>query len=144
VSLPANSILIGLSTCRTAFPAQHLRPQGVLSCWPDGLELSRILSGIQRAAQTVFGVYFKRTYSRDTSASSALGVLNDNPLYKSTHSFTHSHVITKRPSCSQSIRSVYALVVNLVHDPCQRLWRNWVDSLVQSSSRAVNEDLIYR
>ena len=27
-------------TCRTAFPAQHLRPSGVLSCWPDGLELS--------------------------------------------------------------------------------------------------------
>ena len=28
-------------TCRTAFPAQHLRPSGVvLSCWPDGLELT--------------------------------------------------------------------------------------------------------
>ena len=26
--------------CRTAFPAQHLRPSGVLSCWPDGLELT--------------------------------------------------------------------------------------------------------
>ena len=24
----------------TAFPAQHLRPLGVLSCWPDGLELT--------------------------------------------------------------------------------------------------------
>jgi len=24
----------------TAFPAQHLRPSGVLSCWPDGLELT--------------------------------------------------------------------------------------------------------
>ena len=23
-----------------AFPAQHLRPSGVLSCWPDGLKLS--------------------------------------------------------------------------------------------------------
>jgi len=29
-----------LLNCRTAFPAQHLRPSGVLSCWPDGLELS--------------------------------------------------------------------------------------------------------
>jgi len=29
-----------LPTCRTAFPAQHLRPTGVLSCLPDGLELS--------------------------------------------------------------------------------------------------------
>ena len=28
------------STCRTAFPAQHLRPSGVLGCWPDGPELS--------------------------------------------------------------------------------------------------------
>jgi len=27
-------------TCRTAFPAQHLRPSGVLSCWTDGLELT--------------------------------------------------------------------------------------------------------
>jgi len=27
-------------TCRTAFPAQHLRPSGVLSCWPDGPELT--------------------------------------------------------------------------------------------------------
>ena len=25
---------------RTAFPAQHVRPSDVLSCWPDGLELS--------------------------------------------------------------------------------------------------------
>jgi len=28
------------STCRTAFLALHLRPLDVLSCWPDGLELS--------------------------------------------------------------------------------------------------------
>ena len=27
-------------TCCAAFPAQHLRPSGVLSCWPDGLELT--------------------------------------------------------------------------------------------------------
>ena len=27
-------------TCRTAFPTQHLRPSGVLSSWPDGLELT--------------------------------------------------------------------------------------------------------
>jgi len=43
-----------------------------------------------RAAQTVLGVYLKRTCSRVTSASSALGVLNDYLLYKSTHSLTHS------------------------------------------------------
>jgi len=70
------------------FPAQHFRPSGVFSSWPDGLELSRILPGIQRAAQTVLGVYLKRTCSRVTSASSALSVLNDYALYKSTHSIT--------------------------------------------------------
>jgi len=36
------------------------------------------------------GVYFKRTCSRVTSASSALGILNDYALYKSTHALTHS------------------------------------------------------
>jgi len=49
-----------------------------------------ILSWIQRAAQTVLDVYLKRSCSRVTSASSALGVLNDYALYKSTHSLTHS------------------------------------------------------
>ena len=53
---------------------------------------SRILSGIQRAAQTVLGVFLKRTCSRLTSASSALGVLNDYALYKSTHSPTISYL----------------------------------------------------
>jgi len=85
-------------TCRrpTAFPAQHLRPSGVLSCWPDGLEsLPDLLSRIQRAAQTVLGVYLKRTCSRVTSASSALGVHNDYALHKSTHSLTHSLTRTR-------------------------------------------------
>jgi len=48
------------------------------------------LSGIQRAAQTVLGVYLKRTCSRDTSEPSALGVLDDCVLYKATHSIIHS------------------------------------------------------
>ena len=39
----------------------YVRPSGVLSCWPDGLELSPGLSEIQRAAKTVLGVYLKRT-----------------------------------------------------------------------------------
>jgi len=38
-------------TCRAAFPAQHLRPSGALSCWSDGTP--RILSWIQQSAQTV-------------------------------------------------------------------------------------------
>jgi len=38
---------------------------------------SRSLSAIQRTAQTVLGVYLKRTCWRVISASSALGILND-------------------------------------------------------------------
>ena len=77
-------------TCRTAFPAQHLRPLGILGCWPDGLELTPGFypGSIQRAAQTVLCVYLKHTCSRVTSASSALGILSDYALYKSTHSLT--------------------------------------------------------
>jgi len=60
----------------------------LLARWPG--THSRILSGIQRAAHTVLGVYLKRTCSRVSSASSALAVLNDYALYKSTHSLTHS------------------------------------------------------
>jgi len=82
------------------------KPSGVLSCWPDTIRYdtrcyfnvrskadisqlnlphgthSRILSAIQRAAQTVLGVYLKRTCSRVTSASSALGVFDDHALYR--------------------------------------------------------------
>ena len=49
-----------------------------------------LLQCFQRAAQTVLGVYLKRTCSHVTSASSTTGVLNDYALYKSTHSLTHS------------------------------------------------------
>ena len=58
----------------------------LLARWP-GIH-SQILSRIQRAAQTVLGIYLKRTCSHDTSASSALEVLNE--LYKSKHALTHS------------------------------------------------------
>ena len=63
----------------------------LLARWPG--THSRILSGIQRAAQTILCVYLKRISSRVTNASSALGVLNDYALYKSTHSLTHSLII---------------------------------------------------
>ena len=66
----------------------------LLARWPG--TQSRILSGIQRAAQTVLGVYLKRTCSHITSGSSAFGVLNDYALYKSTHSLTHAHMYTQR------------------------------------------------
>jgi len=58
----------------------------LLARWPGTHPL--VLSGIQRAAQTVLGVYLKRTCSCITSASSALRVHNDYALYKSTHSLT--------------------------------------------------------
>jgi len=50
--------------------------------WPGTLSLSRILPGIQRAAQTVSGVYlnvFVRAVGT-TNAPSALWVLNDYAL----------------------------------------------------------------
>ena len=58
----------------------------LLARWPG--THSQILSGIQRAAQTVLSVCLKRTCSCDISASSAFRVLNDNALYKFTHSLT--------------------------------------------------------
>jgi len=66
----------------------------LLARWPE--THSRTLSGIQRATQTVLGVYLKRTCSRVTSASSALGVHNDYALYKSTHSLTHTQYCRRR------------------------------------------------
>jgi len=57
----------------------------LLARWPG--THSRILSGIPRAAQTVLGVYLKRT-----RASDALGVLNAYALYKYTHSLTNSSI----------------------------------------------------
>ena len=66
----------------------------LLARWPG--THSRILSGIQRAAQTVLSVYSKRTCSRVTSASSALEVLKDYALYKSTHSLTRLLLTTVR------------------------------------------------
>ena len=56
----------------------------LLALWPG--THSRMLSGIQQAAQAGLGVHLKRTCSRVTSVSSALGVLNEYALYKSTHS----------------------------------------------------------
>ena len=78
-----------------AVPRFRLNTYGrsqLLARWPG--THSRIFFGIQRAARTALGVYLKRTCSRVTSASSALGVLNDYALYKSTHSLTHSPTTT--------------------------------------------------
>ena len=63
----------------TTPPTIRKRRPGTLS-----LSLSLGLSGIPQTTQTVLGVYIKRTCSLDTSASSALGVLDD------IHALTHS------------------------------------------------------
>jgi len=46
---------------------------------------------------TSLGVYLKRTSSRVTSASRALGVLNDYALYKSTHSLAVWQSLNSQP-----------------------------------------------
>jgi len=56
-----------------------------------------LLPDFIRAAQTVLGVYIKRTCSRVTSASSALGVHNDYALYKSTHALALSFPAQNAP-----------------------------------------------
>ena len=102
----------------------------MLARWPG--TLSRILSAIQRAAQTVLGVYFKSTCSRDTSAFSALEVLNDCALYTSTHSLTHSlYFITFYPRNAMLARVLamtlcLCLSVSLGHDSVfyRNAWMN--------------------
>ena len=76
--------------CRpTAFPAQHLRPSGVLSFWPDGLERTPGFYPGSNEQHRLFRRLLKTyLFARYYSASSSLGVLNDYALYKSTHSLT--------------------------------------------------------
>ena len=83
-----------------------------LARWPG--THSRILSGIQRAAQTVLGVYLKRTCWRVTSASGALGVLNDYALYKSTHSLTHS-LIHRRVGAVDILNAIPKMAAAMRH-----------------------------
>ena len=83
-----------------------------LARWPG--THSRILSGIQRAAQTVLGVYLKRTCWRVTSASSALAVLNDYALYKSTHSLTHS-LIHRRVGAVDILNAIPKMAAAMRH-----------------------------
>ena len=72
----------------------------LLARWPG--THSRILSGIPRAAQTVSGVYLKR--SRVTSESSALGVLT---IMRYTNSRTHSLYVPVSVSvCHKSAKKV--------------------------------------
>jgi len=79
--------------CRVSGSAlTAVRHSQLLARWPG--THSRILSEIQRAAQTVLGIYLKRNCLHITSASSALGVVNFYVLYKSKHSHTHTDTHT--------------------------------------------------
>ena len=100
--------------------AQHLTAIGhsqLLAQWPR--THSRILSRLQQAAQTVLGVYLRRTCLLVTSASSTLGVLtithNTNPrtqahMHSLTHSLTHS-VSGYSEAASSAIHSQVGLAV---------------------------------
>ena len=84
---PASAFRQPSPTCRTAFPAQHLRPFSVAgpAAWNSLPDFFRYTT----SSTDCFWRLLKRTCSRVTSASSALGVLNNYALYKSTHSLTH-------------------------------------------------------
>jgi len=118
----------------------------LLARWPG--THSRILSGLQRAAQTVSGVYLKRTCSRVTSASSALAVLSDYALYKSTHALTHSlsrNVDTDRyPTPLLRILSVggqspVSLVATTIQPVVGTSRRDVATSLMQSTTSAAKQ-----
>ena len=90
----------------------------LLARWPG--THARILSGIQRAAQTVLGVYLKRTCLRITSASSALGILSDYALYKSTHSLTQGSTGPSFGFCSPNWICCCLFV--------SRVWSRWMNT----------------
>jgi len=54
------------------------QPSSFFSCRPNGLELSPGFCSPDDALQTISDVYLERICLLDTSASSALGVLDDN------------------------------------------------------------------
>ena len=74
-----------LPLCRGSTPAAVERSP-LLTRWPG--THSRIFVGDPTSSTDCLGVYLKRTCSSVTSAFSALGVLNDYALDKSTHSLT--------------------------------------------------------
>ena len=63
--------------------------QTSVACPPDGLELSPgFYPGSHEQHRRSSAYLFTYLFTRYTSASSAVGVLNDYALYKSTHSLT--------------------------------------------------------
>jgi len=117
-----------LGNCVSSSTLTAVRRSQLLARWPG--THSQILSGLQRAAQTVLGIYLKHTCSRDTSASSALGVLIDYVLYKSTHSL-HFHCYS---SCPSSCVCINACVpdASILSPACY--WQVLVDHVPMSSS----------
>jgi len=125
---PASAFRQPSPTCRTAFPAQHLRPSGILGCWPDGLELTPgFYPGSNEQHRLFLGVNLKRTTSRVTSASSALGVFSDNALYKSTRSLT-----TSLGKCV--LRVVIAMLHTAACVSRQPAWHCWPLVFIRPSS----------
>jgi len=62
--------------------------------------LPDFIPGFNEQHRLFLGVYLKRTYSHDISASSALGILNDYALYN--HALTHSHSLPTHRCAEQS------------------------------------------
>jgi len=67
------------TACSTSLPAQHIWPYGLSSCRPHSLwnSLPDFIE-TRPSVQTVSDVWLKRTCSLNTSAFSALEVLDDN------------------------------------------------------------------
>ena len=95
---------------------------------------------IPRAAQTVLGVDLKRTCSRVTSASSALGVINDYAPHKSAHSLSHS-----RASCvrlHKNVRDKLATVIGRIDNAAVDVpWRNFLST--EFRTKLQKEDSLY-
>ena len=109
------------SSCSSICLARHLRPSGVLSCRPDGLELTPGFYPGSNEQHRLFKAFLKRTCSRVTSASSSLGVLNDYALYKSTHSLTSAQLLKAGPQtiCSASVS--YLFIYVFIRSPAHSL-----------------------
>ena len=88
----------------------------LLARWPG--THSRILSTLQRAAQTVLDVYLERTCSRVTSASSALGTHLTIMRAIQIHSLTHSLTVQTAKG-----RVAAAILFNTFTDAQNRLHR---------------------
>ena len=74
--------------------------------------LPDFIPGFNKQHRLFLGVYLKRTYSHDISASSALGILNDYALYN--HALTLTHTRCAEQSDLLSLLSDNRLLVLLL------------------------------